>query len=62
VLHGSLVWLERGLERAGWPIDRVKWLGRVWTLAWLALPLPILFHTPFREQVLWPLLGLAGES
>jgi hypothetical protein len=59
VLHGGLVGLERVLGRAGWPVDRVKWLGRGWTLAWLALPLPILFHAPFRDGVLWPLLGLA---
>ena len=59
-LHGGLVWLERGLARAGCPVDRVKWLGHVWTLAWLALPLPILFHPAFRDAVLWPLLGLAA--
>ncbi len=33
------VFLERGLERIGWPISRIAWLGRLWTLAWFAIPL-----------------------
>ncbi|HEV3085457.1 MAG TPA: membrane bound O-acyl transferase family-domain-containing protein [Gemmataceae bacterium] len=56
-LHGALVLLERGLDGAGWPIERLPWLGTVWTLGWLALPLPVLFHTPFLSGVVWPLLG-----
>jgi alginate O-acetyltransferase complex protein AlgI len=34
------------------------WIGRVWTLAWLALPLPILFHPPFLRAVVWPIAGM----
>jgi hypothetical protein len=59
LLHGGLVLVERGLERAGWPVNRWTWVGRVWTLAWLVLPLPVLFHPAFRAEVVWPLLGLA---
>jgi len=58
VLHGGLVLLERRLERAGRPVDRVPWVGRLWTLAWLAVPLPILFHPYFLGGVVWPLIGM----
>ena len=27
------------------------------TLAWLLVPLPILFHRPFLAGVVWPLIG-----
>ncbi|HEX5719867.1 MAG TPA: MBOAT family protein [Thermoanaerobaculia bacterium] len=56
-LHGLLRLAEQGLERAGHPISRHAWLGRAWTLFWLALPLPILFHRPFLAAVVWPLLS-----
>jgi len=61
-LHGALVLVERGLGRAGWPIERLPWLGSVWTLGWLALPLPILFHIPFLSGVVWPLFGISTGS
>jgi hypothetical protein len=56
-LHGLLRLAELGLERAGHSISRHAWIGRAWTLFWLALPLPILFHRPFLATVVWPLLG-----
>ena len=59
-LHGVLSLIEGRLARAGQPIDRVPWVGRAWTLAWLVLPLPILFHRPFLAGVLWPLIGIPG--
>ena len=58
-LHGALMLAERGLERAGRPLAQPAWLGRGWTLFWLAAPLPVLFHRPFLAGVVWPLLGAA---
>lgn len=55
-LHGCLMLAERALERAGRPISRPAWRGRLWTLFWLVAPLPILFHRPFLAGVVWPLL------
>jgi alginate O-acetyltransferase complex protein AlgI len=55
-LHGGLLTVERWLEARGRPIYRRAWLGRVWTLGWLAAPLPLLFHEPFLRGVIWPLL------
>jgi alginate O-acetyltransferase complex protein AlgI len=56
-VHGALMLTERGLERAGRPVYRWPWLGRAWTTFWLVAPLPILFHRPFLQGVVWPLLG-----
>jgi alginate O-acetyltransferase complex protein AlgI len=57
-LHGALMAAERRFERAGRPLAATPWLGRAWTLGWLALPLPILFHRPFLAGIVWPLIGV----
>ncbi|HKR62129.1 MAG TPA: membrane bound O-acyl transferase family-domain-containing protein [Thermoanaerobaculia bacterium] len=49
LLHGALVAIERKVGRP---------LGRVWTLFWLAAPMPLVFHPPFVHGIIWPLLGL----
>lgn len=51
LLHGGLVVLER----------RLGWSGRAWTLGWLLVPLPLLFHGPFLEAVVWPLTVTAAR-
>lgn len=56
LLHGGLVWAERKLLKAGRPLS--GWRGRVWSIFWLVLPLPLLFHTPFLSGVAWPLIGI----
>lgn len=56
-LHGLLRLAEQRLERAGHPVWRRAGLGRAWTLFWLVVPLPILFHRPFLAGVVWPLLS-----
>ena len=57
-LHGVLLMVEGRLARSGRPIDGRPWIGRAWTLAWLLVPLPILFHRPFLAGVVWPLIGI----
>jgi len=59
-IHGALVLVERALARAGRPLNGA--LGRIWTLAALALPLPLLFHRPFLEGIVWPLIGIEPSS
>ncbi len=61
-LHGALVLVERRLEQAKRPVERWGWLAHVWTLGWLALPLPLLFHPPFLQGVVWPLLGMGDGT
>ena len=60
MLHGILMTVEARLAKASKPIDRVPWFGRTWTLAWLVVPLPILFHRPFLAGVVWPLIGVGS--
>jgi len=54
LLHGGLVLVERALAKSGRPL--AGWVGRAWTIAWLVLPLPLLFHRPFLSGVVWPLI------
>lgn len=39
-------------------VQRRVGISRVWTLATLILPMPLLFHTPFLDGVVWPLIGM----
>jgi alginate O-acetyltransferase complex protein AlgI len=59
-LHGILMLLERWLERIGRPIQSLGWPAHLWTLGWLAAPLPILFHPAFLQGIVWPLIGMAS--
>ncbi|MEX0713952.1 MAG: membrane bound O-acyl transferase family-domain-containing protein [Pirellulales bacterium] len=54
VLHGVLALAE---QRLGLGRFRQDWLRRAWTAAWLALPLPLLFHRWFLEAIIWPMLS-----
>jgi alginate O-acetyltransferase complex protein AlgI len=49
LLHGALVSIERRMLRPP---------GQLWTIFWLAAPLPLLFHPPFLRGIVWPLIGL----
>lgn len=57
-LHAVAMQIESALSRRGQPINTCRWKGRLWTMAWLVLPLPILFHIPFLRGCVWPLIGL----
>lgn len=59
-IHGILMLVERGLERAGRPVYRQAAVGRAWTTFWLVAPLPVLFHRPFLRGIVWPILGIPG--
>ena len=58
LLHGVLIFVERGLERAGRPVSGWGGWAHVWVVGWLALPMPILFHRPFLRGIVWPLIGM----
>jgi alginate O-acetyltransferase complex protein AlgI len=49
LIQGALVLAEQHTSR----------FGRAWTLACVALPLPLLFHGPFLAGVIEPLVGIA---
>jgi hypothetical protein len=52
-LQGVLVVAERRLHPERWATP----LGRLWTWAWLLIPLPLLFHAAFRAALVVPLFG-----
>jgi alginate O-acetyltransferase complex protein AlgI len=58
-IQGAATWLE-GRRVCRRFLLRHAWLGRLWTAAVVLVPLPIMFHEGFRDEVLPPLLGLAG--
>jgi alginate O-acetyltransferase complex protein AlgI len=45
LLHAAAVHAEPRIGLAHWP----RPLARLWTWCWILLPLPLLFHTPFRD-------------
>lgn len=56
-LHALAMRLEsRHLARK---FHQRRWLGRLWTLAWIVIPLPLLFHPWFVAGVIAPMLGAA---
>ena len=55
-LHGCAMQVESQLERRGFVFRDHVVAARVWTTAWLVLPLPILFPESFLRQVLWPMI------
>ena len=54
VLHGAATTGERRLGVHRWP----GWLARSWTWTLVLAPLPLLFHTAFREALVLPLFGV----
>ena len=57
-VHAVAMSIERRWERAATPINEVAWRGRLWTISWLVIPLPLLFHEPFLDGCVWPLIGM----
>jgi len=55
-LHGLGMQLERLLRARGHRLGGTL-AGRIWTAAWILLPLPLLFHLPFLRGCVWPLIG-----
>lgn len=55
VIQGTASLLERQMKKQGWNLGN-HWLGRVWTIAWVAGPAMILFHRPFVMNVILPMI------
>ena len=53
-LHALGMALERRLQLAG------AW-ARMWTVVWVLVPLPLLFHAEFRAAIVYPLVDLRSE-
>lgn len=53
VAHGGLMLAERRYNLKAWPAVA----ARAWTWFWLLAPVPWLFHEPFRQTLIMPLLN-----
>jgi alginate O-acetyltransferase complex protein AlgI len=53
-LQGVLVLVEQRMQ--------LGVLARVWTLGWLVVPLPLLFHPWFIKGIVWPIASLGPVS
>jgi len=58
LLHGVAMLVENRWRGLAQTLTAYPWLGRLWTLAWILIPLPILFHQPFLRGCVWPLVGI----
>jgi alginate O-acetyltransferase complex protein AlgI len=56
-LHGGLVAVERRLKSAFPALTARPAVGRCWTLFWVFAPAPLLFHRPFLDGVVRPIIG-----
>lgn len=57
-LHGVGMTFESRNATLAATLASRPWLGRLWTWAWVLIPLPILFHSPFLRGCVWPLIGI----
>jgi hypothetical protein len=57
LIHGSVMLVEREMEKRGFPISKHAWAGRTWVIFWLLLPLPLLFHKAFVKGIVWDIIS-----
>jgi hypothetical protein len=58
IIQGGLVLFEKVMVSRRITFLSNKTIARVWTLFWVIMPMPLLFHTQFIKQVVWPLAGM----
>jgi hypothetical protein len=58
-IQGILVLFEKALHKENKPFFlENKIISRLWVFFWLVLPMPLLFHTQFIKDIVWPLAGM----
>ena len=58
ITQGAMVLVEKALISQKILFLQHQVLARVWTLFWVIVPMPLLFHPHFIKEVVWPLAGL----
>ena len=58
ILHGLLITLE---SHTNFLAKSSNLIRRVWTFGWLFIPLPMLFHAPFRDNLILPIVNFLHE-
>jgi len=62
LIQGALVVLEKVLLNHQIYILQHRVIGKIWTLFWVIVPAPLLFHEAFIQHVVWPLAGITHIS
>jgi len=62
MIQGVMVLIERKLIGQKTVVLSNKILSKLWVFFWLIAPMPLLFHSQFIKQVVWPLAGLVHFS
>jgi hypothetical protein len=58
IIQGALVLIEKALSSHNILFLKNKIIARLWVFFWLVAPMPLLFHTEFIKQIVWPLAGI----
>ncbi|MBW4889399.1 membrane bound O-acyl transferase family-domain-containing protein [Mucilaginibacter sp. HMF5004] len=58
ILQGALVLSEKLMSNHHITFLQNKVIARTWLFFWLVVPAPLLFHTQFIKQILFPLAGI----
>ena len=58
IIQGLLVLIEKFLAVRKVLFLKNKIVAHAWVFFWLVAPAPLLFHTQFIKQIVWPLSGL----
>lgn len=61
IIQGTMVLVEKVLVRKKVNFLQHRVYARAWTLFWVIVPMPMLFHEQFIKHVLWPIAGLAAN-
>ena len=61
LIQGSMVVIEKTLicYKVGFLQNIV--LARIWVFFWIVVPAPLLFHSEFINNILWPLAGITSK-
>lgn len=58
IIQGGLVLFEKAMTSRKIMFLKNTVVAHIWTLFWVITPMPLLFHTQFIKQVVWPLAGM----
>ena len=58
IIQGGLVLFEKAMTSHKIMFLKNNAIAHIWTLFWVIVPMPLLFHTQFIKQVVWPLAGM----
>jgi alginate O-acetyltransferase complex protein AlgI len=59
IIQGALVLIEKILLSQKRSFLNNGTFSRLWTFFWVVAPAPLLFHTAFITEIIWPMAGLS---